>query len=129
VESGWEGGRAGHGKGRRCRCCACACACLACQAACLPGAALAGPLRLRTHPSACLPCLLCLYVPACLPCLLCLQAFIDKFRYNANRAALVQSRIKALERLAGRRPSGWAAGWVGGWVKVTDGRPGWCWGG
>lgn len=31
------------------------------------------------------------------------QAFIDKFRYNANRAALVQSRIKALERLAGGR--------------------------
>ena len=29
------------------------------------------------------------------------QAFIDRFRYNANRAALVQSRIKALERLAG----------------------------
>ncbi len=32
-----------------------------------------------------------------------LQAFIDRFRYNANRAALVQSRIKALERLAGAR--------------------------
>ncbi|KAL4424205.1 hypothetical protein ABPG75_001506 [Micractinium tetrahymenae] len=31
-----------------------------------------------------------------------MQAFIDKFRYNANRAALVQSRIKALERLAER---------------------------
>ena len=29
-----------------------------------------------------------------------MQAFIDKFRYNANRAALVQSRIKALERMA-----------------------------
>lgn len=28
------------------------------------------------------------------------QAFIDKFRYNAKRAALVQSRIKALERMA-----------------------------
>lgn len=28
------------------------------------------------------------------------QSFIDRFRYNANRAALVQSRIKALERLA-----------------------------
>ena len=28
-----------------------------------------------------------------------MQAFIDKFRYNANRAALVQSRIKALERM------------------------------
>ncbi len=27
------------------------------------------------------------------------QAFIDKFRYNANRAALVQSRVKMLERL------------------------------
>jgi hypothetical protein len=26
--------------------------------------------------------------------------FIDRFRYNANRAALVQSRIKALERMA-----------------------------
>ena len=34
-----------------------------------------------------------------------LQAFIDKFRYNANRAALVQSRIKALERLAGGQGS------------------------
>lgn len=32
-----------------------------------------------------------------------MQAFIDRFRYNANRAALVQSRIKALERLAGGR--------------------------
>ena len=29
----------------------------------------------------------------------CLQAFIDKFRYNAKRASMVQSRIKALERL------------------------------
>jgi ATP-binding cassette subfamily F protein 3 len=29
-----------------------------------------------------------------------LQAFIDKFRYNAKRASLVQSRIKALERMA-----------------------------
>jgi len=29
-----------------------------------------------------------------------MQAFIDRFRYNANRAALVQSRIKALERMA-----------------------------
>lgn len=28
------------------------------------------------------------------------QAFIDKFRYNAKRASLVQSRIKALERMA-----------------------------
>ena len=27
------------------------------------------------------------------------QKFIDRFRYNANRAALVQSRIKALERM------------------------------
>jgi len=27
------------------------------------------------------------------------QSFIDRFRYNANRAALVQSRIKALERM------------------------------
>ena len=27
------------------------------------------------------------------------QAFIDKFRYNAKRASLVQSRIKAMERL------------------------------
>ncbi len=30
---------------------------------------------------------------------MCLQAFIDKFRYNAKRASMVQSRIKALERL------------------------------
>ncbi|EOA33676.1 hypothetical protein CARUB_v10019860mg, partial [Capsella rubella] len=29
-----------------------------------------------------------------------MQAFIDKFRYNAKRASLVQSRIKALDRLA-----------------------------
>ena len=28
-----------------------------------------------------------------------IQKFIDRFRYNANRAALVQSRIKALQRL------------------------------
>ena len=28
-----------------------------------------------------------------------IQAFIDRFRCNANRAALVQSRIKALERM------------------------------
>ncbi|XP_068640397.1 ABC transporter F family member 3 [Aristolochia californica] len=28
-----------------------------------------------------------------------MQAFIDKFRYNAKRASLVQSRIKALERI------------------------------
>lgn len=27
------------------------------------------------------------------------QAFIDKFRFNAKRASMVQSRIKALERL------------------------------
>ena len=29
----------------------------------------------------------------------CVQAFIDKFRFNAKRASLVQSRIKAIERL------------------------------
>ncbi|KAL9422611.1 hypothetical protein AB3S75_034814 [Citrus x aurantiifolia] len=29
-----------------------------------------------------------------------MQSFIDKFRYNAKRASLVQSRIKALERMA-----------------------------
>ena len=28
-----------------------------------------------------------------------MQAFVDRFRYNANRAALVQSRIKAIQRL------------------------------
>lgn len=28
------------------------------------------------------------------------QAFIDKFRFNAKRASLVQSRIKALNRMA-----------------------------
>ena len=27
------------------------------------------------------------------------QAFIDKFRYNAKRASLVQSRLKTLEKL------------------------------
>jgi ATP-binding cassette, subfamily F, member 3 len=27
-----------------------------------------------------------------------LQEFVDKFRYNAKRASLVQSRIKAIER-------------------------------
>ena len=29
-----------------------------------------------------------------------MQAFVDRFRYNANRAALVQSRLKAIARLA-----------------------------
>ena len=38
------------------------------------------------------------------------QAFIDKFRFNAKRASLVQSRIKALERMA----EVWVLG-VGGW--------------
>ena len=28
-----------------------------------------------------------------------MQAFVDKFRFNAKRASLVQSRIKAIERL------------------------------
>jgi ATP-binding cassette subfamily F protein 3 len=28
-----------------------------------------------------------------------IQAFIDRFRYNANRAALVQSRVKTLEKM------------------------------
>ena len=28
------------------------------------------------------------------------QAFVDKFRYNAKRASLVQSRIKAIDRMA-----------------------------
>jgi len=28
-----------------------------------------------------------------------IQIFIDKFRYNANRAATVQSKIKQLEKL------------------------------
>ena len=27
-----------------------------------------------------------------------MQEFVDKFRYNAKRASLVQSRIKAIER-------------------------------
>ena len=27
------------------------------------------------------------------------QAFIDRFRYNANRAALVQSRLKRLQKV------------------------------
>jgi ATP-binding cassette subfamily F protein 3 len=29
-----------------------------------------------------------------------MQSFVDRFRYNAKRAALVQSRLKAIERLA-----------------------------
>jgi ATP-binding cassette, subfamily F, member 3 len=29
-----------------------------------------------------------------------IQSFIDRFRYNAKRASLVQSRIKALQRMA-----------------------------
>jgi len=33
-----------------------------------------------------------------------IQAFIDKFRFNAKRASLVQSRIKALERLPELKP-------------------------
>lgn len=47
--------------------------------------------------------------------------FINKFRYNANRAALVQSRIKALERMTGGMVGGWGSGagegaalWAGG---------------
>jgi ATP-binding cassette subfamily F protein 3 len=32
------------------------------------------------------------------------QVFIDRFRYNANRAALVQSKIKMLERLPELKP-------------------------
>ena len=28
-----------------------------------------------------------------------MQSFIDKFRYNAKRASLVQSRIKALNKM------------------------------
>jgi len=28
-----------------------------------------------------------------------MQVFIDRFRYNANRAAQVQSKIKLLEKL------------------------------
>jgi ATP-binding cassette subfamily F protein 3 len=32
------------------------------------------------------------------------QVFIDKFRYNANRAALVQSKIKMLEKLPELKP-------------------------
>lgn len=50
-----------------------------------------------------------------------MQAFIDRFRVNANRAAMVQSRIKALQRMAGARPRDcppgflgaglWGAGW------------------
>ena len=32
------------------------------------------------------------------------QEFIDKFRYNAKRASLVQSRIKQLEKLPELKP-------------------------
>ena len=35
-----------------------------------------------------------------IPVLVGAQAFVDKFRFNAKRAALVQSRIKAIERMA-----------------------------
>lgn len=28
-----------------------------------------------------------------------MQSFIDKFRYNAKRASLVQSRIKAIQKM------------------------------
>lgn len=28
-----------------------------------------------------------------------MQAFVDKFRYSAKRAAMAQSRIKALEKM------------------------------
>lgn len=44
---------------------------------------------------------LCFWITAHLPDRLCVgpQAFIDKFRFNAKRASLVQSRIKAIERL------------------------------
>ncbi|XP_077998054.1 ATP-binding cassette sub-family F member 3-like [Glandiceps talaboti] len=33
-----------------------------------------------------------------------IQAFIDRFRYNANRAALVQSKIKLIERMPELKP-------------------------
>ena len=33
-----------------------------------------------------------------------IQQFIDKFRFNAKRASLVQSRIKQLERLPELKP-------------------------
>ena len=44
------------------------------------------------------------------------QAFIDKFRFNAKRASLVQSRIKALERMAEVRS------WWGGCGRGGGGR-------
>jgi hypothetical protein len=43
--------------------------------------------------------------------LLLLQAFIDKFRFNAKRASLVQSRIKALERMAEVEVTGGCCMW------------------
>ena len=33
-----------------------------------------------------------------------IQIFIDRFRYNANRAAQVQSKIKMLEKLPELKP-------------------------
>jgi ABC-type multidrug transport system fused ATPase/permease subunit len=71
------------------------------------------PITTRPHtPLAPAPCLPLFPLPP--PCLrlprppspspqppqIPIQAFIDKFRYNAKRASLVQSRLKALERLA-----------------------------
>ncbi len=54
-----------------------------------------------------------------------MQSFIDRFRYNANRAALVQSRIKALERMEAVEEVRHCGGGVGagglGWGRVGCG--------
>ena len=51
--------------------------------------------------STCMPILILVCMHLCLTSgLLVWQAFVDKFRYNAKRASLVQSRIKAIERMA-----------------------------
>jgi len=67
------------------------------------------------------------------------QAFIDKFRFNAKRASLVQSRIKALERMAEVEVTGrgylWGRGVFvlvlvcsGGWAKkMREGMCVWRW--
>jgi len=53
------------------------------------------------------------------------QAFVDRFRFNAKRAALVQSRIKAIERLADVETiaDDPGAGWLWRVTWTCEGRP------